>query len=688
MTRTHNIFASLVLTAFACSATSPAMPGADLETDSAKAFSMEELPVFMKTYCADCHNPEKEKGDIDLTPIIENLDLAGTDILEHVFDMVSFLEMPPEDENQPSYDERQQFLKGLGSLLPGSEIEMKDLFAQPAHGNYVNHEKLFTEPGQRKAATPVRLWRMSPHIFKEQANRISRTVMLRVQANQGSDGLHPAFSYMTPPHAFRDHAEAHSFEEATTELLFNVCWQISGYEINSPKSSDIIQGFLKLKTPAKEDWKKMIRLQYSMALRRDPTEEEFDGLIALGEKTRTETGIREALQTVLTAVLLKPEAVYRFEIGQGEPDQYGRVFLAPNEVMHAIAFALTDKVPDPSLTNAMGTGKLETRADVRKQVERLLANREATKERILRFFQEYFEYPSATEVFKDARRPNAIFANNRVADADDLVLWILGEDRDVLKRLLTEEHLFVSRKAILGREPVVFRARRDFLPDYGFQNDWVYNENQPVKPTEARRSGMLTHPAWLLAFSDNEKNQAIQRGKWIQTKLLGGTIPETPIGVDAKLPDDPHLTLREKMGKVTNAEYCWRCHQKMDPLGLPLEQFDDFGRFRKMELDKPVVTTGRIAIGDPELDGPITDSYEMMERLANSTRVEQVFVRHVFRYFLGRNETIDDAPTLIDAHNAYRENNGSMKALVASLLTSDSFLYRQLPPESMQASNN
>ena len=316
------------------------------------------------------------------------------------------------------------------------------------------------------------------------------------------------------------------------------------------------------------------------------------------------------------------------------------------------------------------------------------ANREATKERIQRIIQEYHEDPSATEVLKDARRPNAIFANNRVADADDLVLWILSEDRDVLKRLLTEERLFVSRKAILNREPVVFRARRDYLPDYGFQNDWVYDENQPVKPTEASRSGMLTHPAWLLAFSDNEKNQAIQRGKWIQTKLLGGTIPATPIGVDAKLPDDLHLTLREKMGKVTNAEYCWRCHQKMDPLGLPLEQFDDFGRFREMELDKPVVTTGRIAIGDPELDGPITDSYEMMERLANSTRVEQVFVRHVFRYFLGRNETIDDAPTLIDAHNAYRENNGSMKALVASLLTSDSFLYRQFPPESLQASNN
>ena len=39
----------------------------------------------------------------------------------------------------------------------------------------------------------------------------------------------------------------------------------------------------------------------------------------------------------------------------------------------------------------------------------------------------------------------------------------------------------------------------------------------------------------------------------MQIKLLGGTVPDTPIGVDAKLPTDPHLTLREKMGQVTTA---------------------------------------------------------------------------------------------------------------------------------------
>jgi len=62
--------------------------------------------------------------------------------------------------------------------------------------------------------------------------------------------------------------------------------------------------------------------------------------------------------------------------------------------------------------------------------------------------------------------------------------------------------------------------------------------------------------------------------------------------------------------------------------------------------------------------------------LGNSEHVEQVFVRHAFRFFMGRNETLGDALTLRNAHSAYRENNGSFEALVVSLLSSDSFLLR------------
>lgn len=105
--------------------------------------------------------------------------------------------------------------------------------------------------------------------------------------------------------------------------------------------------------------------------------------------------------------------------------------------------------------------------------------------------------------------------------------------------------------------------------------------------------------------------------------------------------------------------------------------YNHAGLFRTTELGKPVDTTGEIIdSGDPTLDGKVTDALDLIRKLAESERAEQVFVRHAFRFWMGRNENLNDAPVLQEAHRAYKENGGSMKALLTSLLTSDAFLYR------------
>jgi hypothetical protein len=194
---------------------------------------------------------------------------------------------------------------------------------------------------------------------------------------------------------------------------------------------------------------------------------------------------------------------------------------------------------------------------------------------------------------------------------------------------------------------------------------------------EGQRLGILTHPSWLVSQSDAMDNHAIHRGIWIRTRLLGGGIPDVPITVNAQLPDEPENTLRERM-RVTREKYCWTCHEKMDPLGMPFEMYNHAGLFRTTEKDQPVDTSGEIIdSGDPELDGSVENAIDMIRKLAESERVEQVFVRHAFRFWMGRNETLNDAPVLQAAHKSYRDNGGSMKALITSLVTSDAFLYRR-----------
>jgi len=236
--------------------------------------------------------------------------------------------------------------------------------------------------------------------------------------------------------------------------------------------------------------------------------------------------------------------------------------------------------------------------------------------------------------------------------------------------------------------------------------DWKKWNYPPVQPAAIpNRKGILTHPAWLIAHAQNLETDPIHRGKWIREKLLAGTIPDVPITVDAVIPPDHQKTLRQRMENRTGAAYCWRCHQKMDPLGFPFEIYDDFGRFRTEESLEhpenllkeakrgevnafgaslavyktlPVDPRGVLkGTGDPTLDGDVEDAFDLIDRLAKSEKVRQSIIRHAFRYFLGRNETLSDSKTLIDADRAYVDNDGSFDEVIVSLLTSDSFIYRK-----------
>lgn len=223
---------------------------------------------------------------------------------------------------------------------------------------------------------------------------------------------------------------------------------------------------------------------------------------------------------------------------------------------------------------------------------------------------------------------------------------------------------------------------------------WDYPIEQPFKI--AHRKGILTHPAWLIAHSLNTENDPVRRGRWVREKLLAGRVPDVPITVDAVVPEDHHKTLRQRLDAVTSAQQCIKCHQYMNPLGLPFELFDDFGRYRTQEplehpenlLSKPgaaltyktlpVNATGVLdSTGIGALDGDVHDAFDMIDRLAKSPRVRQSFIRHAFRFYLGRNEMLSDSRTLMDADKAYVESGGSFKAVIVSLLTSDSFLYRK-----------
>jgi hypothetical protein len=202
---------------------------------------------------------------------------------------------------------------------------------------------------------------------------------------------------------------------------------------------------------------------------------------------------------------------------------------------------------------------------------------------------------------------------------------------------------------------------------------------QPFELNKEQRVGLLTHPSWLIAHSKNTDTNPITRGKWIRERLLADHVPDVPITVDAVIPEDPHKTLRERF-QATRQQECWRCHKKMNPLGMTFESYDDFGRFRTTDKisGKPIDSSGQLdSTGVASLDGKVENAVELMKRLGQSDRVRQSFIRHAFRYWMGRNEMLSDSATLIAADEAYVKSGGSFRAMLISLLSSDSFIFRK-----------
>jgi hypothetical protein len=448
---------------------------------------------------------------------------------------------------------------------------------------------------------------------------------------------------------------------------------------------------------------------------RRPRPDELNQYVAVLDRAVADLGKEEGAILGLAPIFLDREAVFRMElVDYGKPDQFGRIILQGEELGLAINSAFSYLAPDEKLNQSIAQGQMKTKQDAAREVNRILEDPEIRKPRVLQFFREYFDYDRAGSICKDtgalASGGGEIKGTTHyttmfgmASHTDRLVELILAEDKNVLAELLTTNRVVISPaidlryfsqlEKLVKKLPKVPKGTRITNADRGFiELPKGKNINvrvpQVVKngrtqrtltelPADQRR-GVLTHPSWLVSHSDAMDNHAILRGRWIRERLLGDSVPEVPITVDAMLPDEPNKTLRHRM-RVTQESECYRCHRKMDPLGLPFEMFNHVGLYRTTEMGEKINTSGAIIdSGDQDLDGPVVDALELIDRLAASDRVHQVFVRHAFRFWMGRNETINDAPVLQAAYRAYRENDGSMNALLASLLSSDAFLYRKV----------
>src|SRR5690606_27851936 len=124
------------------------------------------------------------------------------------------------------------------------------------------------------------------------------------------------------------------------------------------------------------------------------------------------------------------------------------------------------------------------------------------------------------------------------------------------------------------------------------------------------------------------RTSPVQRGVWTLEALLGRRLPNPPADVEDLSEDavnEAGETIMQQLARHRAEASCAACHDRIDPLGLSLEEFDAIGRSRSITdgTGEPIVTA------DGETLGRAAD----LQRYLLKHREE--FLRHVARKLLG-----------------------------------------------------
>ena len=197
-------------------------------------------------------------------------------------------------------------------------------------------------------------------------------------------------------------------------------------------------------------------------------------------------------------------------------------------------------------------------------------------------------------------------------------------------------------------------------PDTGFEFIAI-----PHQRTEL--GGLLTQPAILAGLSDGREPNPVKRGAWFARKFISEPPVDPPPNVPVLEEDTKHLSLRELLEKHRNQPGCVQCHLKIDPWGVPFEEFDAGGRLSKQTVDAHSVLPDNTNV---------TGVQDLKRYLAND-RIDQVafsVLRHLTVYAIGRDLTYNETLYLKQNALSLKANGYLMQDLIRFVVHSPMFL--------------
>jgi mono/diheme cytochrome c family protein len=441
-----------------------------------------------------------------------------------------------------------------------------------------------------------------------------------------------------------------------------------------------------------------------------------DRLVRLAEQSYELSGktFEFGVGQAMVAVLASPRFLFREE--ETAPLKEGEVHPLVDEYSLAsrLSYWLWSSMPDEELLRLAGKGEL--RKNLTAQTQRLFADRKS--EAFFRnFVGQWLEVRDIETIAIDARqvlqreaapdpdfekrrqrfrelrdRPESTLTPAEVKEMDEFRAGfgrraaqpLRAELNGDLRRFLrqetekTVEHVFREDRALIELIDGDYTFLNERLArHYGLTNLNIKGDHlrKVSLPPESPRGGVLTHGSVLAVTSNPTRTSPVKRGLFILNNILGTPPPPPPPDIppleDAvKAMKGQNLSLRQTLALHRDQPLCSSCHNRMDPLGLALENFNALGMWRDQERGQPIDATGSLLSGES-----FTHVRQLKAILARDHAVEfyRTLTEKLLTYALGRGLDYYDVATVDAIVTQLQADQGRAQTLMRAVTESVPF---------------
>ncbi len=331
-----------------------------------------------------------------------------------------------------------------------------------------------------------------------------------------------------------------------------------------PPSRNRLLGGVDVTNATLEDARQILDRMVPRAFRRPVAPDEMAPYVSLVESALADgRPFEDALRLGLKGVLCSPEFLFL-----DEPTAEQNAAITQHALACRLSYFLWSSMPDDELRLLADNGKLKDVEILRQQVERML-NDDRSTEFTTNFVGQWLDLRDINFTSPDA---------NLYPDFDELLQISMVEEtqrffNEILKNDLSLLNFIDSEFTFLNER---------LASHYGISSVTGQAEYRKVKlPSDSVRGGVLTQASVLKITANGTTTSPVLRGVWVMENIMGQHVPPPPANVAAVEPDiRGATTLRQQLAKHRNVDSCATCHDKIDPAGFALENFDVIGGYR------------------------------------------------------------------------------------------------------------